>query len=414
MTMSSFILSSELVSSAGYQAQWHLHGRRLSGQLCRSVNAEQAWLQLNDYGSRDIVIAFADDGCQLDAISSRYNEKFVAAAYLKKGSLISSPPQQIKDSMFVSGHRHGTALAGLIAGEIHRSLPTGVAPGCSLLPVRWEYDDGFYISQQGFNSIIRYLADKADIFVNTWASLPHMRFSDENIKLINNLAKNVGRRGKGILFIWAAGNSGCPIHFHSESPVAYTGYVKDNVLFESRFSTDFTHSLCDLENVLTVAATNFYGRRAHYSCYGPGISLCAPSNNRHCFDAYPFNEPGLTTRSGDYRGYTHNFKGTSGAAGLVAGVAALTLSANPQLSACELANILCTTAAKDLDMRSYTEHRYEVFGLTENRVSDLPLVPFRHGTFDVNGWSPWFGHGLVDAGRAVNMALTRKKQAGTF
>ncbi|WP_072000087.1 S8 family serine peptidase [Raoultella planticola] len=171
-----------------------------------------------------------------------------------------------------------------------------------------------------------------------------------------------------------------------------------------RFSSEFTHSLCDLENVLTVAAINLHGRRAHYSSYGPGIALCAPSNNSHCFDAFPFSEPGLTTRSGDVKGYTHNFKGTSGAAGLVAGVAALTLSANPQLNASELAGILRHTAAKDLDATPYAEYRYPALGTAVAEVTDLPLEAFRSGVFDAVGWSPWFGHGLVDAEKAVCMA----------
>lgn len=416
MTPHPFILPQELLASSAYQSQWHLHGRTTYGQNCRSVNAEQAWRRLNGFGRDDIVIAFADDGCQMDAVASGTEHKFVAAAFLEQGRLIYAAPQQIKAQMFVPGHRHGTALAGLMAGAINTSFPVGVAPGCRLLPVRWEYDTRFRITPQGFHTILTALADKTDIFINTWASLPHMKFSDETVRLIGELAHSGGRRGKGILFVWAAGNSGCPIRFHANSPVPYTGYVKDNVFCEGRFSSEFTHSLCDLENVLTVAAINLHGRRAHYSNYGPGIALCAPSSNSHCFDAYPFSEPGLTTRSGDMKGYTHNFKGTSGAAGLVAGVAALTLSANPQLNACELASILRHTAAKDLDCTPYAEHRYPAPGTAAGEVTDSPLAAFRNGVFNAGGWSPWFGYGLVDAEKAIRMAQDpdRHQLSGVF
>ncbi|HAT1614038.1 TPA: S8 family serine peptidase [Raoultella ornithinolytica] len=400
----SFILPPELLASSAYQSQWHLHGRMTDGQRCRSVNAEQAWYRLKGYGREDIVIAFADDGCQMDAVASGTDDKFVAAAFLEQGRLVYEAPQQIKEQMFVPGHRHGTALAGLIAGAVNADFPVGVAPGCRLLPVRWEYDRRFHITPQGFHVILESLEDKTDIFINTWASLPNMKFPDKTVGLIRELSRHGGRRGKGILFIWAAGNSGCPIHFQADSPIPYAGYVENNVFCDGRYSSKFTHSLCNIENVLTVAAINLYGRRAHYSCYGPGIALCAPSNNRHCFDAFPFSEPGLTTRSGDIRGYTHNFKGTSGAAGLVAGAAALTLSANPQLNACELAGILRRTAARDLDCRPYAEHRYPAIGSASGEVTDLPLVPFQNGEFNSCGWSPWFGHGLVDAERAVTAA----------
>ncbi|WP_304167883.1 S8 family serine peptidase [Lonsdalea britannica] len=406
MTPHSLILPQELLTSSLYQSQWHLHGRTTDGQRCRSVNAEQAWCRLKGYGRDDIVIAFADDGCQMDAVASGIDDKFAAAAFLEKGKLVYATPQQIKAQMFVPRHRHGTALAGLIAGAMDTGFPVGVAPGCRLLPVRWEYDKRFRITQQGFYTILKALEDKTDIFINTWASLPHMKFSDKTIGLIRELSRQGGRRGKGILFIWAAGNSGCPIQFQADSPIPYAGYVENNVFCDGRYSAEFTHSLCGLENVMTVAAINLHGRRAHYSSYGPGISLCAPSNNSHCFDAFPFNEPGLTTRSSDVEGYTHNFKGTSGAAGLVAGVAALTLSANPQLNACELAGILRRTAVKNLDFRPYEEHLYFAPASSTGQVTDLPLVPFRNGEFNSNGWSPWFGYGLVDAEQAVIAAQT--------
>lgn len=410
MSPSAFSLSPQLLASSSYQSQWHLHGRLPDGQRCRSVNAEKAWCCLNGYGSQEIVIAFADDGCLIDAVGPNADDKFVAAAFMEKGKLIYAAPQEIQARMFVPGHRHGTALAGLIAGAVNTSLPVGVAPGCRLLPVRWEYDKRFHITLQGFHTILTELADKTDIFINTWSSLPHMKFPDDTVRLIRELAHSGGRRGKGILFVWAAGNSGCPIQFHANSPVPYAGHVKENVFCGGRFSSEFTHSLCDLENVLTVSAINLHGRRAHYSSYGPGIALCAPSNNSHCFDAFPFSEPGLTTRSGDAKGYTHNFKGTSGAAGLVAGVAALTLSANTQLNACELAGILRHTAAKDLDLTPYAEHRYPTLDFATGEVTDSPVEAFRSGEFNDGGWSPWFGHGLVNAEKAVCLAQGSGKQ----
>lgn len=238
MTQRSFTLSPELLESPAYHSQWHLHGRTKNGQHCSSVKAEQAWCSLNGYGCEDIVIAFADDGCQLDAVASETEEKFVAAAYLDQGKMIYSVPQKIKAQMFVPGYRHGTALAGLIAGAVNSHLPVGVAPGCKLLPVRWEYDKRFIITPEGFHTILSALADKIDIFINTWASLPNMNFPKKTVRLIRELARSGGRRGKGILFVWAAGNSGCPIQFHAEFPVPYAGYVKDNVFCEGRYSAE--------------------------------------------------------------------------------------------------------------------------------------------------------------------------------
>jgi hypothetical protein len=68
--------------------------------------------------------------------------------------------------------------------------------------------------------------------------------------------------------------------------------------------------------------------------------------------------------------------------------------------------LLRLTAAKDLDFRPYTEHRYFAPGFADRDVTDLPLAIFRNGEFDAEGWSPWFGYGLVDALKAVNFALS--------
>lgn len=205
MSHSLFSLSPQLLGCSAYQSQWHLHGRLLNGQECRSVNAEKAWCHLNGYGNKEVVIAFADDGCLIDAVDSNIDDKFLAAAFMKNGKLNYASARDFKDQMFIPGRRHGTALAGLIAGPVNNSLPVGVAPGCRLLPVRWEYNGRFQITPRGFHTILNELSDKIDIFVNTWASLPHMNFPDETVRLMQELAHSGGRRGKGILFVWLQG-----------------------------------------------------------------------------------------------------------------------------------------------------------------------------------------------------------------
>lgn len=42
-------------------------------------------------------------------------------------------------------------------------------------------------------------------------------------------------------------------------------------------------------------------------------------------------------------------------------------------------------------------------------VTDLPLEAFRSGVFDEGGWSPWFGYGLADTGKALRMAQGAEK-----
>lgn len=404
----SFTNRSSLLLSNMYLSQWHLHGRTMgnSDNKYSSIDVENAWEKLNSYGSQDVVIGFADDGCLMSSVDDDISSKFIAGAYLENGILYAGLPSAIQDKMFIPNFKHGSALAGLMAAPLTNDLPIGVAPGCCLLPVRWEFDKGFKISQRGFNQILRFISDKVDVFLNTWARLPHMNFSEDNLQLIKELSVSGGRRGKGIVFVWAAGNSNCPIHYESAQAIPYSGHVNsDGKLCDGKFSSSFTHDLTQLNNVLLVSAVNCHGQKAHYSCYGPGISLCAPSNNRHSFGAYPFTEPGLTTRSADAQNFTHNFKGTSGSAALVAAVASLVISGNDSLNAIDIVSILEKTASKDVNFSRYPESNFCCDDLLAGKVIDTPISPFNHGQFNDEGWSPWFGNGVVNAGRAVGLAF---------
>jgi subtilisin family serine protease len=87
--------------------------------------------------------------------------------------------------------------------------------------------------------------------------------------------------------------------------------------------------------------------------------------------------------------YTGLFGGTSSATPLVAGIAALVLSANPDLSAKEVKDILQSTADKITD-------------------TELDIDGKNRGSYDNNGHCPWFGYGKVNAAKAVAEAKRRK------
>jgi subtilisin family serine protease len=106
---------------------------------------------------------------------------------------------------------------------------------------------------------------------------------------------------------------------------------------------------------------------------------------------------------------TTEFGGTSSATPLVAAVTALVISANPQLTAAEAVSILKRTADKDLDLITYPRTPPAPFDL--HPTWDVsPVAPYDDGKFtnvgDPHGtWSPWFGHGRVNAAAAVQEAL---------
>jgi subtilisin-like proprotein convertase family protein len=171
----------------------------------------------------------------------------------------------------------------------------------------------------------------------------------------------------------------------------------------------FRNDLVDIPGVMHVAALASTAQRSHYSNYGPGIGVCAPSSNVHLYRRMVVPGLGITTTTGSATGVTASFGGTSSATPLVAGVAALVLSANSNLTALEVEAILKRTASKDLNLEGYPKTPPASYDL--NPTWDIsPIPPFDSGAFtdtdDPNGsWSPWFGHGRVDAPAAVSAAL---------
>jgi len=161
-----------------------------------------------------------------------------------------------------------------------------------------------------------------------------------------------------------------------------------------------------------VAALASNARRSHYSNYGTGVMICAPSSNSHEYRRLSVVGLRITTTTGESGGVTGGFGGTSSATPLTAGVAALTISANPDLTAREIVSILKQTASKDLSMDAYARTPAATFDPTP--LWDVsPIAPFDTGAFINNGaaegtWSPWFGHGRVDAAAAVEEALRRR------
>ena len=102
-------------------------------------------------------------------------------------------------------------------------------------------------------------------------------------------------------------------------------------------ASDFSPANC--EAAVTVAATNRFGRKAYYSNYGSEIDISAPGGE---LGKYGNNSFGIlsTVNAGRYE-YK---QGTSMAAPVVSGVASLLYSANKDLTANEVRNILQATA----------------------------------------------------------------------
>lgn len=400
--------------------QWHLHTAlndpdydTRSCSLC-----EDAWFALDSFGDRDVVVAVTDDGCKLDHQDFASANKFQSWGYLRGNRLINAADvDAVPGEMYKSGSNHGTSCAGVIAGDVNSVLTVGGAPDCRLLPIQWESSGpSLFISDSKLLTVLDFIADKADVMSNSWGSSPTSTWALPVLNRIRALSETGGRRGKGIVFLWAAGNENCPISLTTGTDVPYTNGWRQNAngswVWEGvKRSRSFRHNLTDIPGVMHIAALASTARRSHYSNYGPGVSLCAPTSNSHAYFRVTVRGLGVTTATGQAQKVTDSFGGTSSATPLVAGVAALVISANPALSASEVIAILKQTASKGLDMQAYPRTGPASYDPNPNwDVS--PVAPFDAGTFIDSGdpdgsWSPWFGYGRVDALAAVSEALAR-------
>jgi hypothetical protein len=391
--------------------QWHLSAEPVNDLVarCALLDCHGAW-QKGGLGDTEVVISIIDSGCDLTDPNFSHDRKFAAWAVLIDGQIHSDSDWKVGKQMMQPAQLHGTVCATLAAGSAKPYGGQGVAPACRLLPVKCqELDTGQTLSDSLFIDVIKFLRDKVDIVSNSWCLGPNGYWSFAVVDALEEAAKNGGRSGNGVVWIWSAGNQNCPIDFESPLgiPTKVTrGRYGFRVVEES--ARLFTNSFAGRAGVLHVGAISSLGQRSHYSNYGRGLDLVAPSSNEHLYRRVDVS--GIAVLAPLHEHGLYDFGGTSAAAPLVAGVAALARSANPDLTAREIVSLLKRTADKDLDMTGYPACS-RAGDFPDDHWDVSPVAPFDDGSFAGNdpdgSWSPWFGFGKVNARAAVEEALRR-------
>jgi subtilisin family serine protease len=371
-------------SDTYFRRQWHLdssEGPQLVTEA--SIDAPAAWDVTR--GERSIVVAVNDDGFDLEHPDFRGSDKVVFAKDYVDGDARPFPEKE-------TGDYHGTPCAGVAIAESNGRGVVGIAHGCAFAPVRFPLsaDDDLLVE------IFEEVGRRADVISCSWGPPPvYAPLATVVYNTFRRLATTGGPRGKGCVICFAAGNYNAPI----SDPVNSGGFRWRH----SRYGMQETlgpilRGVSAHPNVIAVAASTSLNKHAAYSNWGAEISICAPSNNFHPLDPQQFvpgrgiwttdNEAfgeGFTARSR----YTGRFGGTSSATPLAAGVAALVLCANPELTAAEVKEILQATADKIVD-----EEPDIVSGVNRGRYDD-------------QGRCDWFGSGKVNAARGVAEAQRR-------
>lgn len=212
---------------------------------------------------------------------------------------------------------HGTHVAGIVAAVSGNGLGvSGVAPQARVLPVRVMGKCGGYTS------------DIADgIAWSAGASLPGVPRNLYPAKVLN-LSLGVISLGCGSTMQSAVNTA----RASGAAVVAAAGNSSTNALL-------FSPANCS--GVIAVAATGPTGGRASYSNSGSVVSLAAPGGDGQSGIVSTVNTGTVGPGADAYAAY----KGTSMAAPVVAGVAALMLSVRPSLTPDALARMLKASAS---------------------------------------------------------------------
>jgi subtilisin family serine protease len=375
-----------------YPQQWYLYHNGGSQLAAGShINVEKAWDITR--GNRSIVVAIADDAIDVNHPDFQGTGKIVA-------------PKDFRDQDFLPlpdnyDESHGTACAGIAVAEENGTGIVGVAPGCALMPIR---TTGF-LDDNSIEQLFDYcIANDASVISCSWGpAAVYFPLSLRQSAALTRAATK-GRQGKGCVIVFAAGNANRPV-----SGTIFEKGWPNNLLTGS---TNWLGGFTIHPDVITVSACTSLSKKSAYSNWGTNVSVCAPSNNAPpgmwfektgyigTAPAVTISLQGLGVFSADLVGapgyesgdFVSSFGGTSSACPVVAGVAGLILSANPDLTAQEVKRILQETADKIVD-----------------RDAD-PQLGMRLGTYDTNGHSQWFGYGKVNAFKAVQAAKQKTSQ----
>lgn len=358
------------LSDTYYNEQWGLYNDGgctyyQSGYRWADINICNAWSVT--HGSSSIKVAVLDDGVDmghtdLSGASATGWTIPSPGAYPTIGSYPGAPSNLDK---------HGTPCAGIIRAEINNAAGIGgVASYTTLIPVRWAYYTpifpGWFTQDTDWEDAIdwcTYTAE-ADVLSASWGGPSAWSIVDDAI----HRAVTDGRGGKGCVMVVSTGNA-------NNSNISWPSSNSETIAVGAM-------SMCnERKNPGSCDGENWWGSNYGSGASGTGnniVSVVAPGVKIPTTDI---------TGSGGYNSgdYELTFNGTSSACPHVSGVAALLLSIQPCLSWKEV--------------REYIE-----------RSADK-ISTYSYSTWQTNGyWNDEVGHGRLNAGHAVDLAINQYKQ----
>ncbi|PFX13061.1 Proprotein convertase subtilisin/kexin type 6 [Stylophora pistillata] len=329
--------------------QWYLKSTQ------PSMNVGAAWRA--GYTGKGVLVAVVDDGVNMNHPDLESNFNVESSYDFWSGRNISKSH---------SPGSHGTYCAGVIAGENNNNCGVGVAYNAQISSIRL-FNANDKPSDQSEASALMFRRNFIDIYSNSWGPGDMgWELEGPGPLLADVLEKGtqLGRRKKGSIFVFAAGNGGL-----SGDSCAFSGYV--NSIY-----------------TIAISGVNWDGEVPGYAerCG----AIMAVTYGQDVIKRGNVKAPMITTKNG--KGCTEDFPGTSGPTAMASGIIALALEANENLTWRDIQHLI---------VRSSKPLR------PPNRVR-TSSIKRRNPSWKVNDAniqvSHYFGFGLMDAYDMVRYA----------
>ena len=331
------------INDSLYGCQWHLkNDDQFRNSAGHDIRVEEVW---PTYTGDGINVAVVDDGMHhthedlKDNVDSSLNHNYNTGG----------------TNIYDYFEWHGTAVAGLIAAKDNFLGMRGVAPEATIYGYNYleEQTDANEADAMSRNSAITAVSN------NSWGPRDYgkpQHATDMWERAVKDGVTN-GYGGKGVAYVWSAGNGGNDDDYANLDEIA------------------------NFYAVTAVCAVGHDDKRSSYSESGSNLWLCGPSSSGRV------GQPRIATTDNGNR-YYGRFGGTSAAAPIVSGVVALVREANNALTWRDVKLILAASARKnDVDNTGWEQGALK-YGSTTERYN------FNHE----------YGFGMVDAKAATDLA----------
>ena len=323
-----------------------------SGTIDADIDAPEAWGITT--GNNGIIIAVLDEG----VTSNHPDLPNTRQVRLNGSNFADGDPNNPSPT---GNSNHGNGCAGIIAATQNNNEGiSGIAPNCTIMPIRIFNANGTGITPQRLADAIEFAVDNgADVISNSWG----YNSTNPNLQPVIRdaiiYATTQGRNNLGCVVVFSAGNTANHVQGNN-----------GNVNFPSNVNVN---------GVLTVGASDRFDLQANYSpsedtnsTNNQIIDLVAPSHRAYScqiatetFEAFTIDIPNnagynpvsntdcgnlpvvnsiLPNTGTNHLSYTGRFGGTSYSCPQVSGVAALVLSVNSSLTQQDVFNIITSTA----------------------------------------------------------------------